>query len=57
LLRRLETSDTTASDPIGRGQPYPFGADPRPDGVGFSVYSADATGIDLLLFDVVTSSR
>jgi pullulanase/glycogen debranching enzyme len=39
------------TNPIERGQPYPLGADPRPDGASFSVYSADATGIELLPAD------
>ncbi len=50
-------SNTRTSDTIARGDPYPLGADLRPDGVGFSVYSADATGIELLLFDTVDDPR
>ena len=45
------------SDTVEPGQPYPLGADPRPDGVSFSMYSADATGIELLFFDAVDGPR
>ena len=37
--------------PIGRGRPYPLGATVRPDGINFSLYSASATAVDLILFD------
>jgi isoamylase len=52
-IRALFPWSPAISDALGRRQPYPLDADPRPDGVGFSVYSADATGIELLLFDAV----
>jgi isoamylase len=45
------------SDTIGRGQPHPLGADPQSDGVNFSVYSAGATAVELLLFDAVDDPR
>src|SRR5215470_9746896 len=35
------------------GAPAPLGATITPDGVAFSVYSKDASGLDLLLFDHV----
>jgi glycogen operon protein len=38
---------------IQRGSPHPLGATPAPGGVNFSVYSEDATGLELLLFDRV----
>ena len=44
------------SDTIGRGQPRPLGADPQSDGVSFSVYSADATAVELLLFGAVQAT-
>ena len=33
------------------GQSYPLGATSRPDGVNFSVFSRDASAVELLLFD------
>ena len=33
------------------GSPYPLGATPSADGVNFSVYSANTTGLELLLFN------
>ncbi len=39
------------------GKPFPLGATPGPDGVNFSVWSRDATGIELLLFDAADSAR
>jgi isoamylase len=36
---------------IRPGQSFPLGAALYPDGVNFSVYSKNATGVDLLLFD------
>jgi isoamylase len=50
--------DTTPVDGAGRnsdaergpGRSHPLGATPTAKGVNFSVYSRDATGIDLLLF-------
>jgi isoamylase len=36
---------------IEAGRPYPLGATLSADGANFSVYSASATGIELLLFD------
>jgi glycogen operon protein len=37
--------------------PYPLGATVSPDGVNFSVFSKDATGIELLLFDSYAAVR
>ena len=35
----------------GRGSPYPLGATIQEDGVNFSLFSANATSVQLLLFD------
>ena len=40
-----------------RGRPYPIGPSLGPDGVNFSIYSRQATAIDLLLFDDVDDAR
>ena len=37
------------------GEPYPLGATWRGDGVNFALYSEQATGVDLCLFDSVDS--
>jgi len=42
---------------IERGASAPLGARVQPGGVNFSVFSKDATGIELLLFDDVNASR
>ena len=36
---------------VAEGKPFPLGAECMPDGVNFSVYSKDATSVELLLFD------
>src|SRR5581483_11562023 len=41
------STSTFAVDP---GSPHPLGATPGPDGVNFSLFSAHATGVQLLLF-------
>ncbi|MFR9795718.1 glycogen debranching protein GlgX [Streptomyces sp. MS06] len=41
----------TVVDAVTRGRPQPLGATPDADGVNFSVYSEQATRVDLLLFD------
>lgn len=33
-----------------KGSPHPLGASPQPDGVNFSLFSLNATGVQLLLF-------
>jgi len=33
------------------GSPHPLGATPGPDGVNFSIFSGNATGVELLLFE------
>ncbi len=42
-------------DPAGRS--HPLGATPQPGGVNFSIYSRDATGVDLVFFDREDDSR
>ena len=37
------------------GMPFPLGATPGPEGVNFSVWSRDATSVELLLFDAADS--
>jgi glycogen operon protein len=39
------------------GQSFPIGATISPDGVNFSVYSRDATAVELLLFDQTTDTE
>jgi isoamylase len=39
------------------GSPAPLGATPSPAGVNFSIYSRDATGVELLLFDHADDAR
>src|SRR5271157_2792167 len=36
--------------PVDAGCAHPLGATPSPSGVNFSIYSSNATGVDLLLF-------
>src|SRR5208282_2899738 len=36
--------------PVEDGSPHPLGATPSPSGVNFSLFSSNATGIELLLF-------
>jgi glycogen operon protein len=42
---------------LGRGRSAPLGASVHADGVNFSVFSKNATGVDLLLFDREDASR
>jgi len=42
---------------FGSGQSHPLGATVFPEGVNFSVYSKNATGMELLLFDEVSGSK
>ena len=46
-------SDASLSVPrdLNRGRSSPLGATPAENGVNFSVYSRDGTGVELLLFD------
>lgn len=43
--------------PLKRGKSYPLGATPTANGVNFSIYSKNATQVDLLLFDQVDDSK
>jgi glycogen operon protein len=45
------------SSQLGRGRSAPLGASVHADGVNFSVFSKNATGVELLLFDREDSSR
>ena len=36
--------------PVEKGTPHPLGATPCPEGVNFSLFSGNATGVELLLF-------
>ncbi|MBZ5584318.1 MAG: glycogen-debranching protein [Acidobacteriia bacterium] len=36
---------------IEKGSPHPLGATPGPEGVNFSLFTENATGVDLLLFE------
>ena len=38
---------------IRPGLSFPIGATVQPDGVNFSIYSKNSTGVELLLFDDV----
>jgi glycogen operon protein len=49
------TSDTSSG--IRKGSSFPLGATAAPEGVNFSVFSKNATAVDLLLFDSVEDSR
>ncbi|MGD0580735.1 MAG: glycogen debranching protein GlgX, partial [Bryobacteraceae bacterium] len=42
----LQTAPT-----VEKGAPHPLGATPGPEGVNFSLFSGNATGVELLLFD------
>ena len=44
-------------DPGSSGRAAPLGATVAPGGVNFSVYSRDASGLDLLLFDREDEAR
>jgi glycogen operon protein len=48
---------TTIVSEILLGQSHPLGATVRPGGVNFSVYSHNATAVELLLFDDVDDSK
>ncbi len=46
-----------AAADVQPGRPYPLGATPVEGGVNFSIWSRDATGVDLLLFDRAEDHR
>jgi glycogen operon protein len=41
---------TQTTFPVEKGSPHPLGATAAPEGVNFSLFSEDATGVELLLF-------
>src|SRR5271157_3542284 len=50
----VRTMMATAASPVSfaaeKGSPHPLGATPSPEGVNFSLFSENATGVELLLF-------
>ena len=50
-------SGSCTNDSIAVGSPHPLGPTVRPDGVNFSVFSQNATGIQLLLFETEHSPQ
>ncbi len=44
------TPSTGSTFAVERGSPHPLGATPSAEGVNFSLFSAHATGVQLLLF-------
>ena len=46
----MATTDPSVSFPAEKGSPHPLGATPSPEGVNFSLFSENATGVELLLF-------
>src|SRR5271166_6238979 len=46
------SSESVSDGPfaVEAGSPHPLGASPSPSGVNFSLFSANATGVELLLF-------
>jgi len=46
----MAASALSASFAVEPGSPHPLGATPGPDGVNFSIFSGNATGVELLLF-------
>jgi glycogen operon protein len=54
---RTARSASAAAPEIRKGRSFPLGATPYPDGVNFSVFSKNATGVELLFFDHVDDIR
>src|SRR5690242_16594809 len=48
-------SVTPVPFPVEAGTPHPLGATPSPGGVNFSIFSSNATGVELLLFSTHNS--
>ncbi|HUI58236.1 MAG TPA: glycogen debranching protein GlgX [Bryobacteraceae bacterium] len=46
----MSTTPTPTALPVGPGSPHPIGATLSPAGVNFSLFSENATGVQLLLF-------
>jgi len=42
---------------VWKGQPYPLGATVTPEGTNFSLFSENATGVDLCLFDTLDAPQ
>jgi isoamylase len=56
-IERVERTSHGGDSPVTRGKSYPLGATPTQQGVNFSVYARDATGVDLLFFDHEDDAR
>jgi isoamylase len=48
--KRMAKVSSQTEPNAGKGSPHPLGATPDKDGVNFSLFSRNATGVDLLLF-------
>jgi len=46
----MSTGTSQALFPVEAGSPHPLGATPGPEGVNFSLFSGNASGVELLLF-------
>jgi len=46
----MAASASSTAFAVDPGSPHPVGATPGPDGVNFSIFSGNATGVELLLF-------
>ena len=46
----MATTNPPTSFAAEKGSPHPLGATPSPEGVNFSLFSENATGVELLLF-------
>src|SRR6185369_8069418 len=55
--RRAPAMPATTMSPITQGISAPLGASVTPDGVNFSVFSRQATAIEILLFDGIDDAR
>jgi isoamylase len=53
----IDDSKRSTAMQHSRGKSYPLGATPMANGVNFSVYSRDASAMDLLLFDKEDNAR
>src|SRR4029450_2430296 len=55
--RTIGMSTTVVSNAVKTGASAPLGASVRPNGVNFSVFSKNASAIELLLFDDANAAR
>ncbi len=46
----MATNRSSSAYPVEPGSPHPLGATPGPQGVNFSLFSENATGVELVLF-------